>query len=193
MPTPTPMPGAVAGITRLPFETKKHAGWNDLSAGDAINFINASPVTLATGTTIYRVYGGPAGMGGSYWSPIKPPITQTEADWRGSNAVELSWNSGTDVCEVKLAFDLKVWGGGIAPQPAQDTACQYLPGYLLPGGAQQYKVFDRLTPVPAGKTPWPAGATCPVVPPAPVVPVSNAAAHVAHAELVGQLGEVLLT
>ena len=138
IPSKTPMPGAVTGVTRLPFDDIVQSG-KTLSASDAINFTNVTLASIPSGTTLYRVYGGPAGMNGSYWSLAAPTPGETEADWRGQTAVELSWNSGISVAKLVTINEMSAWVGGVAPQPAEDTNCNYLPGYLLPGGGQQYK------------------------------------------------------
>lgn len=189
-----PMPGATRGTTRLPFEHMKHPGWPTLRKSDAINFTNASPVSLGTGTTLYRVYGGPAPLTGSYWSPGPPALGESEARWRGNTAVELSWNDATHVGKVTIeGSPVLAWEGGIAPQPAQDMQCQYLAGYLLPGGGQQYWVplgdLPRATGI--GPTPWsPTAHRCPPSS-AAAGPLAGGAAHAAHSSQLARRAQLL--
>jgi hypothetical protein len=177
------MPGARAGTSRLPYEDKTAPGWPTLGASDAINFTDASPVSLAAGTTLYRVYGGTAPLNGAYWSPEPPGADDTEARWRGATAVELSWNDAVKVSKATIqGSPVLAWTGGIALQPAQDTRCDYLPGYLLPGGDQQYWVGRGGIPGAVGiaETPWSSTThRCPPPPPRPG-PSGQGAAHAAH-------------
>ena len=107
----------------LPPKTLKAPGYFDLEGNEAKNFTDASPETLATGRTLYRVFGGGAGKIGGYWSPAPPAPNMTEGEWRSENAVELAWNAGTTVVSMTITANngLQCWTGGIESQPAREV------------------------------------------------------------------------
>ncbi|HEX2047334.1 MAG TPA: hypothetical protein VHF27_06185 [Acidimicrobiales bacterium] len=162
-----PQPGAVAGVQPInglpPDSIDGPPGWPTLQAKDAVNFTNAEAVLLDSGS-IVRVWGGSASEFGQYWNP--PPGFSQEDDFYGQDAVELSWNSGLfqvdlavggpllDVVETEQGTGLPVWYGGVATQPAEDTDGDDLPGFYLPGGAEQYFVDYSLFNFTNGSTPW---------------------------------------
>lgn len=135
------------------------AGWPDLDAKNAVNFtLGAAPYVLPKGQSLYRVYGGTASMKGAYWSPAPPAAGSTEGDWRGSNAIEYSWNAGENVASYTAQDDIHLWKGGVESQPAQDMDGAILPDYWLVGGATQFFfpfwLIKGFTPVAYGPTPW---------------------------------------
>lgn len=142
-----------------------------LPAVQAVNFTVGSitRTELIEGSQLYRVYGGPAGMTGAYWSPDKPD-EKTEGAWRSRNAVEPWWNAGTDVAllTVKPGATIHVWSGGITSQPALYANGDVIPEYFLVGGGRQCFVQSWLPEiggaidiVPDGKTPWTAQGGAP--------------------------------
>lgn len=165
--TINPQPGAVRGTVHLPYADIKDELFPTLHDKDAINFYNAKPVHFPEGTKLYRVYGGGAHSVGSYWSPTKLSNDETEAEWRSSEAVALSWNSGIKQC-VMTVFEngMDGWQGEVASQPAQDDHGHYLSGYVLKGEGEQVKImFPEAYPyktyikgyyeiIDAGPTPW---------------------------------------
>lgn len=174
--SPAPQPGAVHFGTKLPHtQMIWQPGCPPLAPSDAVTFVWTVPVKLDPRTVLWRVYGGNAFMTGSYWSTDDPAGT-TEGHWRGSEAVQMKWNAGTSVAKLVVGEEGKwVWSGSAAPQPAQDTASNDLPGYLLPGGGAQMKVIlpghapsvpGEYDITPAGSTPWSRGGAAPP-PPSP--------------------------
>jgi len=111
-----------------------------LTPDQVVNFtVNTITRTeLSAGSRLYRVWGGPAGQRGAYWSPDKPEET-TEGEWRSRNAVEPWWNAGTKlaVLTVKDGASINVWSGGITSQPALYANGERIPDYFLVGGGQQ--------------------------------------------------------
>lgn len=172
IPTPdesVPQPGAMKGqqpSNGLPYVDRQGpTGWPTLPGRHAVNFTSAEAVLLTSGT-IVRVWGGPAGQFGQYWNP--PSEFSTKDAFYGQDAVMLSWNNGTFQVDVQVGsgllqaveteegVGLPVWYGGVATQPADDTAGNPLPGYYLPGGQQpgQYFVDYSLFDFTSKSTPW---------------------------------------
>ncbi|OAN73698.1 hypothetical protein A8B78_18160 [Jannaschia sp. EhC01] len=163
---PTPQPGAqqnpMLSLSMLDRDVTV-TGWPLLPAKEAQNFIaNAQAYVLPKGQTLYRVFGGTAGDKGAYWSPAPPAPGSTEAEWRRTNAIEYSWNTGEFVVSYTAEADIHLWKGGVESKPAQDMQKQMLPDYWLVGGGTQFFFANWLIPgfkpVPEGKTPW-AGTT----------------------------------
>lgn len=143
----------------MPFRDVTAQGWPDLEAKNAVNFtLGAAPFVLLKGDTLYRVYGGAANIKGAYWSPSPPAPGSTEGDWRGSNAIEYSWNSGANVASYTAENDIPLWKGGVESQPAQSMDSVPLPDYWLVGGGTQFFfpfwLINNFAPVPCGPTPW---------------------------------------
>lgn len=162
--TPIPQPGAeknpMLPLSML-WKDVDVPGWPILDKGQAQNFIaNAEAVILKKGETVYRVYGGGAHNNGRYWSPAPPTPETTQADWRRTNAVELSWNSGEKVAAYTAQEDVPIWKGGVEAQHAQDMDEQVMADYWLVGGGTQIFFPNGLpkgtAPEDHGKTPWAA-------------------------------------
>jgi len=81
-PTLTPQPGAqknpMLGLG-LPPRDVAAANWRTLPAREAVNFTHAKPHLLNAGESLYRVYGGAAGISGGYWSLGSPQKTENKA------------------------------------------------------------------------------------------------------------------
>jgi hypothetical protein len=163
-PSATPQPGAEKNpmlALGLPARDVTADNWITLPLREAPNFTRAKPHLLKPGDTLYRVYGGGASMSGGYWSPHPPAADCTEAQWRKENAIELSWNAGTDVAKftVEDGQPLQVWTGGVESQPAQDLNGNPLPDYWLVGEGTQFWVKSFPAPIfpkptRVGPTPW---------------------------------------
>ncbi|MEO0744075.1 MAG: hypothetical protein AAFY49_01895 [Pseudomonadota bacterium] len=171
-----------------------------LKASDAVNFPAGDPpepVTLKPGHTLYRVFGGNAGEIGGYWSPAAPTAVTTEAEWRNTNAVLPSWNSGAFVAELTVndGHTLDAWVGGIWSQAAKINK-QIVPGWFLVGGGTQYHcdtwaptfkaavTVRKLCDTPwstAGTTPAPAAEVAFAATPADLNPARPDHAHIAEA------------
>jgi hypothetical protein len=160
--TPIPQPGGrknpMLGVG-LPRRDVTADNWIMLPAREAVNFTSAKPHLLKAGDSLYRVYGGSAGIIGGYWSPNPPAIDCTEAQWRSETAVELSWNAGTDVAKFTATTPLQVWRGGVVSQPAQDMSKNILSDYWLVGEGTQIWMNTQSGPISpqpkrVASTPW---------------------------------------
>lgn len=204
-----PQPGAVLGpyvFNGLTGEQVGPSGWPTLPASEAANFTQANPVLLPPGTVLYRVWGGPSMEIGDYWSPI---TFETADGFYGEDAVELSWNAGTNLLTMTLgAFSIipgeqgiPVWSGPCSQQPADDLAGHPLPTRLfhLPGGGEQYYVDPTLGTVNNSGTSWNQGlerarVPSPILAPIPreYLATPETRPYAELAQLVGEL-VVLLT
>lgn len=177
----TPQPGALKNpmlSLGMTLRDVTAPGWPDHDAKNAVNFtLGAKPFVVPKGESLYRVYGGAASMKGAYWSPAPPAAGSTEGDWRGSNAIEYSWNAGENVASYTAQDDIHLWTGGVESQPAQDMDGAILPDFWLVGGATQFFfpfwLITGFTPVPCGPTPW-QSATPTAAPSAPTQLVATA-------------------
>lgn len=153
-------PGAVPG-TIVPEPVSAPAvppGWDPhtdaLPATEAVKFQELpKPDVLSEGKKIYRVIDGRGAFpNGKYWCTEPPP--STEAQWRSGYAVKNRWNGDGSYVEHTVGEGgLRVWRGPTAPQDAA------LPGWKLPGGAEQLYVpsarsLQTSAPMP---TPWNTG------------------------------------
>ncbi|WP_299690720.1 hypothetical protein [uncultured Tateyamaria sp.] len=140
-----------------------------LKASDAVNYPVGDPpkpITLKPGHKLFRVYGGPAGEIGGYWSPNPPAPDMTVGEWRNINAVLPSWNDGAFVAQLTVndGHSLPAWVGGIWSQAAKVNK-KIVPGWFLKGGGTQYhcdtwaSTFNAaVTITKIGDTPWTTGA-----------------------------------
>lgn len=201
-PTLTPQPGAqknpMLGLG-LPPRDVAAANWRTLPAREAVNFTHAKPHLLNAGESLYRVYGGAAGISGGYWSLNPPASDSTEAQWRRENAVELSWNTGTSVAKFTATAPLQIWTGGVESQPAQDNEGKTLPDYWLVGEGTQFWVMSYPapifpTPTTVGPTPWATTASVPLNAVELVArpeELNTSDPHAVQAKLVAQLAQSL--
>lgn len=186
-------PGAIAGLlpaTALPAQAIAAAApWVALDSGVAPNFTAAQPVLLPAGTVLRRVFGYPDAADpypswevGSWWT--RQPLPATEAEWRGSYAVEVKWNGGQCVVAWTTPQDIHAWCGPATPQAGELANGDPAPGYYLPGGGEQIYIPAAAQPVGAwvpGATAWtsPAPATSAAkTPKPPVATVAKKAAGV---------------
>jgi hypothetical protein len=167
--TTEPFPGAkenamlLIGLPERPLDAPGHF---QLTGKQAVTFAGTAPVqpvTLNPGDTLYRVFGGSAGMRGGFWAPTPPSTGATEGDWRASNAVEPVWNDGTSVASltVKPGQAVQCWTGIIESQPARnDDGSVYPDWWLVGGGTQFFAQFwtedfaDAVELSDLGPTPW---------------------------------------
>ncbi len=136
MPTINAMPSVPDGFPAIP--------------QSVVNTFEATPTpeTLTESTKLYRVIGDGNNPSGDFWTRSLPA---TEGDWRAGSAVKGEWNGDGGYVEYTVPKGgLPAWTGTSAPQQAA------LPGYVLPGAADQ--VVVKLPPgaVPSAPipTPW---------------------------------------
>lgn len=88
---------------------------------------------------LYRVITEEKGIGGRFWSPNKPPKTETE--WRARDAVRNDWNSGGAYVVADVPPPDAAFIGEIGPQ---DLKHADKPGYYLEGGGIQIFVTSPI-------------------------------------------------
>jgi hypothetical protein len=126
-------------------------GWPTFPAGDAPNFTDARPVTLAPGTKIYRIIDEGSNPAGSYWAFSVPA---SEEAWRSGFAVLDTWNEDGQYVEYEVppGPGLNVWVGGTSGQALSEDGD---PNHVLVGGEQQiWMPSKHVTPSAAKPTPW---------------------------------------
>jgi hypothetical protein len=164
--SPTIEPGAVPGDPKsngMPKGAiKGPAQWGTLGEDVPPSFVSVTPIVLAAGSSLYRVFSYPTAADpypswevGSWWSPVAIP--PDEATWRGEFAVEESWNGGQYDTQWILPAETYVWSGPTSLQPGEYTNGEPADEYYLPGGATQIYVAPNLMNIGtwnASQSPW---------------------------------------
>ncbi len=117
------MPTELEGMYRLPANHDEYVrkGWPRLDVNlkgrpseEFANFIDAEPVELKPGTTIYRIVDETAHNDGGWWA-FELPKSKTE--WRRNYAVKNAWNDNGYYVKYEVPEGgLKAWKGPAAGQ-----------------------------------------------------------------------------
>jgi hypothetical protein len=192
-------PGAIQGEqvpNGLTSAVQGPPDWGVLDASDAASFVSATPVTLAAGTILVRVFSYPTTVDpfpsyevGSWWCPGSVP--PTEAQWRGELAVEVSWNGGQYAVTWTTPQQIYAWQGPAANQPGEYVNGDPAPDYYLPGGGTQIYIAPTLMSIgnwQAGGSPWNSNLDESAAPPLAAIDDQT---HNGLAERVAQLSGLL--
>jgi len=130
-----PVDDVVPLAKNIPTRWGPATGYGPLGRKIAMTFRGASYTeqVLEEPLTLYRVYGGEAGMLGSYWTRT-PPSGPLQS--RMDLALRSEWgNSATNVVKIEVPKGTTVYEGFAAPQ--NNGIKSFSEGESLPGGGSQ--------------------------------------------------------